>query len=338
MRVNGVLTRTLYSALSITCFTGALSAATVAGWISPANGSSFAVGTVVSPTGQASGVGSIGDTLEIALILDSSGSMGTVETAGSITQTRRLWQQDAAKALVNSLNTSTSSVGVVEFDSSASVVNPLTPLSSGLAGVISGIESVDASGGTNIPSGMVLGTPMLTGGTAGASKHMVVSSDGATSGDPAAAAAAAAAAGIVVHSIALPGADLATMQAIATAGGGTFVDASDPTSLTALINLLAGIGGNLVALDHIDVRLPDGTLVTNVAFDGFGNFTAPSYALQAGNNIFTVFAYGDDGSSAQADLNLVGVTSTVPEPATISLLAGGLLAMALAARKRRAVR
>jgi hypothetical protein len=263
--------------------------------------------------------------------------MTATETAGSITQTRRLWQQQAALALVAGVNPASSSVAVVDFDSSATTLIDLTPLSTGLAAVQAAINSVDASGGTNIPSGIDLARTVLAGATG--SRHMIVSSDGATIGNSAAAAAAAAAAGITVHSIAMPGADITTMQSIATSGGGSFINASNPANLTTLINLLAGIGGNLVAIDRVDIEMPDGVLLSDVPLSGLGEFSTPDFALKSGPNTFKAFAYGTDGTSATATLTLIGKDGGggpggIPEPSTYVLLGSGLAAVLL--RRRRA--
>lgn len=48
-------------------------------WTAPANGTVYPVGTLVNPVGAATATGSIGGTggLDLALVLDSSGSMTT---------------------------------------------------------------------------------------------------------------------------------------------------------------------------------------------------------------------------------------------------------------------
>lgn len=311
--------------------TGALAAGSVV-WTSPADGSTFLEGTVVHPEGSASGFGTGGAGLDLAFVLDASGSM----RSSNLGKTRQQWQRDAAIALVNSLPPANTSVAVAQFTSSGFLRLGLTSTAD-TAPIIAAINAVPASGGTAIGAGIVVGaTELTTNGAAGRAKQMVVISDGSSSANFVTAATDAAAAGITVHAVAIPGANTTQMQAIATAGGGVFANFTSEADLANIENFFSGAAGSFVGVDQVDITLPDGSVLTDVAVDAFGNFKvpAPGYALALGPNVFTATAFFEDGSSASADLTLNA--TPIPLPAAAWLLLGGLGGLGLIGRKRRA--
>lgn len=294
---------------------GTASASPSVTWNSPAEGTTFNVGTLVAPTGTASGTAGAG--LDLALVLDASGSMRSNATAGGITQSRQQWQADAAIALVNSLPTDGVSVAVVQYTSVGSVRIPLTPTTSA-QDIIDAINAVPASGGTAIHNGINTAIPELLtspNATAGRAKQMVVISDGGSSLSAAITAATSAnSQGITVHGVVIPGGNINTMQNIATNGGGIFANFSDPNDLANIEAAFAG-GGLFAGLDRLDITLPDGTLIEDFATDAFGNFTInPAWAIFDGANEFIATAYFTNQDVISATLTLFGTDNGVPPP------------------------
>lgn len=331
---RGFSLKTLASAATLVAASflplGGAQAAVGVSWVSPLNNTVFAAGSLVDLSGAANASGTIGGTgLDLALVLDSSGSMSTVNSG----QSRQLWVKQAASALINALPQASTSVSVVEFDSDANLLQALTPLSSGKAAVLAAVNTVDASGGTDIGAGIDKAKTELTGAnaTAGRIQVEVVISDGVSSGNPPLSAFNAFTAGVeAIHTVGIPGHSPGTMQAIATAGHGTYTNGTD---LTKLIGLFSGTAGNLVGIDSVDVVLNDGTFLDNVAIDGLGNFVLPSVTLFAGNNVFKAIAYDTLGNSAESTLTLIGA---VPEPEAWGLLMAGLLVCGVSVRARSA--
>lgn len=316
------------------------SASTSVVWNSPPNGSTYAVGTSVTPLGQASGAGVIGGTgLDLALVIDVSGSMGGPGIAAA---------QAASSSLVNALPVATTSVTIIAFNSVANTVKVLSPLTTDKTAILNAIAGLAAGGGTEIGRGIQAATTELTSSrhTVGRSQQMVVLSDGFSgfNPNPATAADDAKAAGVdAIHSVGIPGHSVAQMKDIADGvdnisgnsdDNGVYTDANNLAALEGLFN---GTSGNLVKLDHVDVTLPNGTTIT-VPTDGLGNFAAPNHAIALGPQTWVATAYGTDGSSASATLTLNGIRDTVVTPdggSTALLLGLGMVALLPLARRSR---
>jgi hypothetical protein len=302
-------------------------------WLTPANGSSYDVGTVLGAgqpdgpiTGVASASGSTGGTgLDLVLVIDVSGSMlGSKLTAAKA----------AANAMINSLPDNTTQVGIVAFNSSANMVSNLIDLTANKTALHTAVNSLVAGGGTYIGLGIDMATSMLIGPNAipGHAKMQVVLSDGVSAGNPGASAAAAYAHGITVHSVGVPGHNVSQMQAVATQGHGVYTDVTD---ISQLENLFNGTGGNLVGIDHVDIQLADGTMINNIAIDGLGNFILPDWVVVDGAQSFIATAYDTLGNSASATLTINGKNAPVPEPATMFLLGTGIAGLAGMRRRKK---
>jgi uncharacterized protein YegL len=167
--------------------------------------------------------------LEVALVSDVSGSMG-----GSKIQALRT----AATSFVDNLS-SPDEAAAISFASSASLDQELT---TNYQAVKDAINAYTAGGGTSIAAGVSAGENELLNGTnatAGASKVMIVLSDGQSNASAAIAAADAAKAnGIRIFTIALgAGAATGLLEDIATSPDDAFVapDAADLDTVYAEI-------------------------------------------------------------------------------------------------------
>ncbi|QKY16514.1 VWA domain-containing protein [Halorubrum sp. CBA1229] len=168
--------------------------------------------------------------LEVALVSDVSGSM-----SGSIDDL-----QAAANGFVDNLS-APDEAAAISFNSSASLDQELT---TNYQAVKDAINAYSDGGGTSIDLGIDVGADELLNGsnaTPGASKVMILLSDGNSSASAANAAADAAKnAGIRIFTIALGSANTSLLQSLASSPDDAFV-APDPADLDTVYAEIAQI-------------------------------------------------------------------------------------------------
>lgn len=167
---------------------------------------------------------------DLVIALDSSGSMGRGFFFGSDPRGKR---KKAAGRLVERLS-SNDRVAVVEFDDQASVLFPLTPLTTSDARrqARQAIERVDSTGGTSLDAGLSTSFAVLqpTRGD-GRDKHVVFLTDGQGQYTPERFGVETTA-GVAVHTVGLgDGVDARLLSTIASSTGGTYYPVSDASDL-----------------------------------------------------------------------------------------------------------
>lgn len=156
----------------------------------------------------------------LALVIDRSGSMSgqNIELAKS-----------AASATIELLS-SKDYVVVIAFDSAATRLVPMTRVTSPQT-IINQISRLNSDGGTDIAVGMQAGQADLRDVSAKV-KHMIVLTDGQSSGSYVQVAASLLQEGVTVSTVAIGGgADAGLLQATAAAGGGQFYATNDASTL-----------------------------------------------------------------------------------------------------------
>ncbi len=160
----------------------------------------------------------------VALVLDRSGSM-----AGE-----KLEMAKSAAIATSEVLSRTDHLGVYAFDSEVKVVAPMTRLTS-LATVTGQIGALTAGGGTNLDPALQAAREGLRRVKARV-KHMIVLTDGQTSGSGyEAVAASCRAEGMTISTVALgEGSHTGLLQAIAAAGGGQSYTTLTPDGITRI--------------------------------------------------------------------------------------------------------
>lgn len=199
--------------------------------------------------------------LRVMLLLDRSGSM--------LSESRMVFAKLGAKLFTNFVSAG-DSLGVSSFSTSASVNFPLTMLTGGgeLAGARSAIDTLFASGGTNITSGLQASLSQITAqATPSCNQIIVLLSDGDHNSGPAPAGLIPSLqdAGITVLSVGLgqgiSTSGQATLQTIATSTGGRFFRVSSAFDLVSLFMRLVmeSIGNGLLTRAPINLGSGEST-------------------------------------------------------------------------------
>ncbi|TVQ63360.1 MAG: VWA domain-containing protein, partial [Phycisphaerales bacterium] len=166
----------------------------------------------------------------IMIVIDSSGSMSWRVMGGARTQ-QDVANEGAALAILSMDKQDL--VGVIEFNTTSSVVVPLGPNTNPERSAAR-VRSIASGGGTNMYPPLRVAGDMLDGVDAQV-KHVILLSDGVSVGSPSQGfryASEMLARGITVSSIAVGDmADAETLAEIARQGGGEFYRVHDPTIL-----------------------------------------------------------------------------------------------------------
>jgi Ca-activated chloride channel homolog len=160
----------------------------------------------------------------LALVIDRSGSMSG----------QKIEICKAAAVASAELLSSKDFIGVYAFDSQVHEVVPMTKVTS-TSTIAAQIALIGSGGGTNIYPGMVKGREELSKVKAKV-KHMIVLTDGQSSGEGYQALASQChAEGITISTVAVgAGAQVGLLQSIAAAGGGQSYVTMDPNSIVRI--------------------------------------------------------------------------------------------------------
>ena len=259
--------------------------------------------------GTASAVGG-GQGIDLMLVLDDSGSLSRTDPTKE--------RFEAVRQLMNSFGPQVNvKVGMVFFDSTATVDVSLSAVSSAVGSVETAIQShSNPGGGTAIGEGIAKASEELTtNGRANSSKVIVVFTDGRNGSgtDPVSAATSAAASAVVnVVGLGTDSAYQSDMQDIATAGGGVYLNASSPAELLALFRDARVVGIQDVAV--MNETTGESAALVNVVS---GTYSAP-LDLAEGSNVLKVTATDTDGATATASVTVTRPATTTPAPTPVN--------------------
>jgi len=92
-----------------------------------------------------------------------------------------------------------------------------------------------------------------------------------------------------------------------TQGGARFIDTSQDAQ--DLVNVFSGLGQSFSGLEGLQITNPDGTTY-DATTDVLGQFTLNPFALREGENVFTALATFEGGLTETATLSLFGTATT----------------------------
>lgn len=234
---------------------------------------------ITSPTNAS--IVSVGPS-DVIIVVDSSGSAGDSSGADvdgdGIVDSILKAEIVAAKELLNFLDSTTTKVGVVEFESNAFLRQALTHDFSKAEAALNLILSGGPSGGTNFVAAMQVSTNELVGtnGRRSAIPVQLFMSDGSATA-PTAELTRAKDGGIIVNTFAVGASASSTiLSQMAQATGGVFTQVTNPSQLVDILPSIAlfgldalGVGVNAVddtAIKKVEIHAfsADGTLDTTV--------------------------------------------------------------------------
>ena len=248
-------------------------------------------------TGTATGVGG-GQGIDIILVLDDSGSLSHTDPAAT--------RFNALTELLNSFGPDANlRLGLAFFTSDATLNVPLAKLDTVIPAINQEIlDHQQPGGGTAIGKGIrIADAELKANGRAGATHVIMVFTDGIDGGSDPVGAATAASAHAIVNVVGLgPDAfNLPENQAIADAGKGTLMPATDPQKLAELFRDARQVGIQSVEVKNLTTNTPANITMST------GIFTAP-IDLAEGKNTIEITAVDTDNQSESTSIDIERIT------------------------------
>jgi len=185
----------------------------------------------------------------------------SIDTSGSMSGDKIRFARDAAKLFVGSLFED-EVAGLVAFDSSASVRQPLTTDHEALN---ESISNLGARGGTDLPDGIRRAARLISNeGFENRSNEVILLADGQTdTGDPVAAAERAAERNVTINTVGLTNAvNEETLREVASVAGGDFYLVEDPEDLPDTFERIAN-NQDVELIDSSGNGIPDAVAEAN---------------------------------------------------------------------------
>ncbi len=251
--------------------------------------------------------GTAGVPVDVALVIDSSGSM--------VTNDRQGLRKSAAKSFVDALAAG-DRAGVVDFDDDAVVRQPLGDDKVALKAAI---DLIDDSGGTDIGAGVRAGLDLLPGADATRASALILLTDGDGAWDDSLLTTAATKR-TAVFTIGLgPSAAVTLLQRIATSTGGRYFGVSDASQLPQVFRSLSGCVKDPTPTGGV---APDDCQSPDTDEDGLRDCTETGgYALSTGTVVKTDPQKADSDGDGVDDGQEAGVPAESPAVASVSAYA-----------------
>ena len=317
-------------------------------FLTPDDGDSFAVGTLVAPTGRSSLTLVENKPLDLTILLDRSASMNAPtpllneETPNPSDRLTRWNLVEQAVSGLLSILPDDAELTVIDFASDVRAISTKVgtgsfflsqPLQQGatFADIAQYVEAIAPDGLTRTDLAVRSMFDLYNNGIGlypgeDYDREILLLSDGRST-NPLDGSLRFGIRGYGdLTTVSLPGNDSlgnAFLRDLASFPGARYVDYSrDPQGF---LDSFLGDNGQLYGLTSLNVTDPNGTTY-GVATDALGQFTLDPFALNPGNNVFTATASFEDGSTSTTSLTLVGTggPAVVPLPAAFWLMLAGL--------------
>lgn len=267
----------------------------------------FGVAFAAAPVQVAEAQGACSGVVDIALVADVSGSIGSTGAQ----QTRDFFNAVVDAFVVDASN---ANFAIVGYESVGFLFQALT---GSKPAIQAGISSISSGGGTNMQAGMEVARNQLVPGRAGVPKIMIVTSDGDVNAE-AYAAQLKANDGIIIFTVGVGGATNVTALRNIASQPSYYVAVTDFGSLgsvvTQLVSTTCAIGGTTIPVAGCALNIPAGSVVGAMPFGAHlywapGKVTSPLLTANPGS----YWVIGQDASETYYQIVIACQLRWVPK-------------------------